>query len=62
MLQKAIELATAALNGITEENGRPYMDHAIRVMDKMSTEEEKLVAVLHDVVEDTEMTIRDLEC
>ena len=62
MLQKAIELATAALNGITDGNGRPYIEHAMRVMMKMDTEEEKEVAVLHDVVEDTEMTIRDMEC
>lgn len=62
MLQKAIELATAALSGITDENGRPYIEHAMRVMMKMDTEEEKEVAVLHDVVEDTEMTIRDMEC
>lgn len=62
MLQKAIELATAALNGITDEHGRPYIEHAMRVMMKMDTEEEKMVAVLHDVAEDTEMTIRDMEC
>ncbi len=61
MLQKAIELAAAALNGITEDNGSPYINHAMRVMDKMDTEEEKTAAVLHDVVEDTEMTVRDLE-
>ena len=61
MLQKAIELAAAALSGITEDNGNPYINHAMRVMDKMDTEEEKTAAVLHDVVEDTEMTVRDLE-
>ena len=41
MLQKAIELATAALSGITDENGRPYIEHAMRVMMKMDTEEER---------------------
>lgn len=30
-------------------------------MDRMDTEEEKIVAVLHDVVEDTEMSLQDLK-
>ena len=49
MLQKAIEVATEALKGKEDGNGRPYVEHALRVMEKMSTEEEKIVAVLHDV-------------
>ena len=31
-----------------------YINHALRVMERMDTEEEKMAAVLHDVVEDTE--------
>ncbi len=54
MLQKAIEVATEALKGKEDGNGRPYVEHALRVMEKMSTEEEKIVAVLHDVLEDSE--------
>lgn len=60
MLQKAIEVATEALQGKQDENGRPYVEHALRVMEKMDTEEEKIVAVLHDVVEDSEMSMADL--
>ena len=33
----------------------------MRVMSKMDTEEEKIIAVLHDVVEDTEMTLHELQ-
>lgn len=60
MLQKAMEIAKRALAGMTDQNGRPYIEHARRVMDRMDTEEEKTVAILHDVVEDTEMTLKDL--
>ena len=44
-----------------DANGNPYIDHAMRVMSKMDTEEEKIIAVLHDVVEDTEMTLHELQ-
>ncbi len=60
MLQKAIEIAEQALAGMTDQNGQPYIEHARRVMDAMDTEEEKIVAILHDVVEDTEMSLKDL--
>lgn len=60
MLSKAIDFATNALAGMEDENGFPYINHAMRVMDKMDTEEEKIVAVLHDVMEDTEMSVSDL--
>lgn len=60
MLTKAIEIAATALANLQDEKGFPYIDHATRVMDKMDTEEEKIVAVLHDVLEDTEMSIQDL--
>ena len=60
MLQKAIEIAEQALAGMTDQNGQPYIEHARRVMDAVDTEEEKIVAILHDVVEDTEMSLKDL--
>lgn len=61
MLSKAIDVAAEAFAGRQDDNGHPYMDHALRVMDKMSTEEEKIVAVLHDVVEETEVSLHDLQ-
>lgn len=61
MLSKAIEVATEALKHITDEQGYPYINHAHRVMDQMDTETEKIVAILHDVVEDTEMSLQDLK-
>lgn len=61
MLSKAIEVATEALKDITDAQGNPYINHAHRVMDRMDTETEKMVAILHDVVEDTEMSLQDLK-
>ena len=59
-LSTAIEFATATLAEKTDDKGSPYINHALRVMEKMDTEEEKMAAVLHDVVEDTEITLQDL--
>lgn len=61
MLEKAIEIAERAFEGKTDSRGEPYINHSIRVMDRMETDDEKIVAVLHDVVEDSEMTLRDLQ-
>lgn len=61
MLDKAIKLATKVFAGQTDENGAPYIDHALRVSEKMDTELEKTVAVLHDVLEDTDCTVHDLQ-
>lgn len=60
MLQKAIDVAREALAGKWDDYGCPYIEHSLRVMEKMDTEEEKIVAVLHDVLEDSEMSMGDL--
>jgi GTP pyrophosphokinase len=51
-LQKAIEIATQAHAGQVDKAGNEYIGHPLRVMDMGRTEEEKIVGVLHDVVED----------
>ncbi len=61
MLNRAVEIATKALDGMVDEHGQPYIEHTMRVISKMETEEEKIVAALHDVIEDTEMSLRDLQ-
>ena len=55
-LERAIEIATEAHNGQYDKAGNDYIGHPLRVMDMGRTEEEKIVGVLHDVVEDTEWT------
>lgn len=61
MLSKAIDIATEAFAGRRDDNGHPYIDHALRVMDKMDTETEKIAAVLHDVVEESEVSLHELQ-
>lgn len=51
-LSRAIELAVWAHHGQLDKGGQPYILHALRVMLAMSTEEERIVAVLHDAIED----------
>ncbi len=61
MLDNANKFASRVFNGRTDEKGEPYINHAMRVADKMETEFEKIVAVLHDVLEDTDCSIHDLQ-
>lgn len=60
MLEKAIEFAKKALEG-QYVNGEPYINHSLRIMEQMSTETEKMVAVLHDVLEDSQCNVYDLK-
>ena len=60
MLDQAIQIAETALAGMKGPDGSSYLDHAKRVMDQMDTEEEKEVAILHDVVEDGDLSLKDL--
>ena len=60
MLKKAISLAEKAHQGQVDKGGHPYILHPKRVMEKCETTEEKIVAMLHDVMEDTDYTADDL--
>ena len=60
-LQRAIEIATEAHKGQFDKAGYDYIGHPLRVMEMGKTEEEKIVGVLHDVVEDTPWTFEVLE-
>lgn len=60
-LERAIKIATEAHDGQYDKGGRPYIYHPFRVMKKCESTEEKIVAVLHDVVEDTEWTVEMLD-
>lgn len=59
-LQRAIEIAYEAHAGQYDKAGADYINHPLRVMEKGKTEEEKIVGVLHDVIEDSEWTIEML--
>ena len=60
MLEKAIRLAVDAHSGQLDKAGMPYILHPLRMMVRMQTPEEMMVAVLHDVVEDTRWTLETL--
>ncbi|MFB5759006.1 GTP pyrophosphokinase [Paenibacillus medicaginis] len=60
-LEKAISIAVNAHFGQVDKGGNPYLLHPLRVMRKLYTEDEKIVGVLHDVIEDTDITIDDLK-
>ncbi len=61
LLTKAIEIAVKAHDGQKDKAGKPYILHPLHVMMQMDTEEEQCVAVLHDVLEDTDVTYNELK-
>lgn len=61
MLSKAILLCCEAHNGQFDKGGKPYYLHPFFVALNVKTIEEKIVALLHDVVEDTDVTFEDLK-
>ena len=60
-LERAIEIAAQAHEGQVDKAGNAYIGHPLRVMEMGTTEEEKIVGVLHDIVEDTPCTFEMLE-
>lgn len=60
-LKRATEIATEAHTGQFDKSGKDYIGHPLRVMEMGNTEEEKIVGILHDVVEDTPWTFDMLE-
>lgn len=60
-LERAIQIATEAHKGQLDKSGRDYIGHPLRVMAMGKTEDEKIVGVLHDVIEDTDWTFEMLE-
>lgn len=60
-IQRAEKIAAAAHADTFDKFGAPYMHHVHRVSLAGLTEEEKVVGLLHDVVEDTEWTFEALE-
>lgn len=59
-LERAIAIAAAAHAGQLDKGGAPYILHPLKVMLRMTTLEERIVAVLHDVVEDCDISLDDL--
>ena len=60
-LTKCIEFAHMAHAGQKDKGGADYINHPLRVMDGVDTTQEKMTAVLHDILEDTCFTSGDLK-
>ena len=58
--ERALALATIHHSGVLDKGGEPYILHVLRVMLPMETKEEKIIALLHDLLEDTALTAEDL--
>lgn len=59
-LDQAISIAIKAHSGQIDKAGQPYILHPLRIMFKFRTEDEMIVAVMHDVIEDSNTTSNDL--
>jgi (p)ppGpp synthase/HD superfamily hydrolase len=59
-LERAIEIAASAHAGQVDKAGAPYVLHPLRMMLRMSDNQARMVAVLHDVIEDTPWSLEQL--
>lgn len=58
---KALQFAQKAHEGQVDKSGVQYFLHPVRVSYRASTDDEKVVALLHDVLEDTHYTVEDIK-
>ena len=58
---KAMKLAYDAHHGQLDKNGVPYIFHPFHIAEQMTDEYSTCAALLHDVAEDTDITIDELE-
>ena len=55
--QIALELAVEKHKNQTDKAGNPYILHPLHVMENVNSKEGKIVAILHDIIEDTDVTV-----
>ena len=60
LLDLAVKVATKAHKGQVDKGGNPYIHHPEAVAESLTSTESKIVAYLHDVCEDTSITLDDL--
>lgn len=58
--KKALKLCFEAHKDQTDKSGMPYVFHPFHLAEQMKDEETTIVALLHDVVEDSDITVDDL--
>lgn len=60
LIYKALEIATQLFKNDTDKGGHPYFIHLLYVYSNVFTEEEKVIALLHDVMEDKKVSKEEL--
>lgn len=60
LVGKAVRIAAQAHDGQTDKAGEAYILHPLRLMSRCRADAQRIVALLHDVVEDSPMTLEDL--
>ena len=60
-IERALQIAARAHEGQTDKESQPYILHPLRVMAAVEGIDAQIVAILHDVVEDTAVTLDDLK-
>lgn len=58
---RALVIVNELFKNITDKAGDPYLNHLYYVSNNLDTIEEKIVGLLHDTIEDTDITFYDLE-
>lgn len=60
IIEKSLAIALNAYSGQRDKAGKTYILHPLRIMSKMHSEYEMSVALLHDVIEDSDYSAEDL--
>ena len=60
LIYKALEIVTTLFENDTDKGGHPYMLHIMYVYKHVSSLDEKVIALLHDVIEDKDVSKEDL--
>jgi len=60
LIEKSLDIALRVHTGQKDRSGKTYILHPLRLMNRMESDEEMAVALLHDVIEDSEMSEQDL--
>lgn len=61
LLYKTLEIVLKLFNGKTDKSGMPYIIHLMKVYEGVNEYEEKIVALMHDILEDTNVGIEELK-
>jgi (p)ppGpp synthase/HD superfamily hydrolase len=60
IIEKSLKIALKAYAGQKDKAGKTYILHPLRLMNRMESDEEMAVALLHDVLEDSDITEEEL--